>query len=297
MDNDLLYSKNLESPGRHPRGESDECDNLHHRVRLPSDNDPETRKAKDTPLAYKTLLPLQQKNLSLEIGFCLSHVSFQHLKEDPNSFLHPLEETYFSGLSYPRRQHSYLLGRYCAKQAIKAYYKDFDLRNIAIESGVFDHPVVTYMPGPPLQISISHTDTLGAALAFPETHPMAIDVETICPSKGDAIKSELSPAEQKLWFHLRKEKGDEAAQLTVLWTVKEALSKALKCGLTVPFEVLEVEVIREQENFVISTFKNFKQYQALSFCLDAHVCSIVYPIRTSLKIDVEDIKKNLQERC
>ncbi|MBP9691776.1 MAG: 4'-phosphopantetheinyl transferase superfamily protein [Alphaproteobacteria bacterium] len=251
---------------------------------------------KSISLTYKTLLPLQWKNLSLEAGFCLSHVSFQNLKEDPSSFLHPLEEAYFSGLSHPRRQHSYLLGRYCAKQAIKAYCNDVDLKDIAIESGIFDHPVVTYMPGSPLQVSISHTDTLGTALAFPEIHPMAIDVEAICPSKADAIKSQLSPAEQKLWFYLRKEKSDEATQLTVLWTVKEALSKALKCGLTVPFEVLEIEIIREQEGFVISTFKNFKQYQALSFCLDAHVCSIVYPIHTSFKIDVENIKKNLQER-
>ena len=197
------------------------------------------------PLTYKTLLPLKWKDVSLRGGLCFSRITFQQLKEDYSSFLHPIEEAYFSGLTHPRRQHSYLLGRYCAKQAIRACHNDVDVKEISIEAGVFDHPVVTYEAHSPLQVSISHTSDFGAAVAFPEVYPMAIDVETICPSKGDTIKSQLSSAEQKLRLFSYKggEQDHETTQLTLLWTVKEALSKALRCGLTVPFEVLEIEPI------------------------------------------------------
>lgn len=244
---------------------------------------------------YKAPLSLKYKGIPLKVGLCLSRVTFHQLKGDPSSFLHPTEEAYFSSLSHPRRQHSYLLGRYCAKQAIIACDDDINLREIAIETGVFGHPVVTDIPRSHLQVSISHTDNFGAAISSPETHPMAIDVEAICPSKRDAIKTQLSLDEQKLWVSLRKGEGNEITQLTFLWTVKEALSKALKCGLTVPFEVLEIEVIKEKEGLLISSFKNFKQYQALSFCLGANICSIVYPSHTSFNVDLDSIQKSLRE--
>lgn len=237
------------------------------------------------PFTYKA-------DLSLDVGFCLSRITFQQLKEDPTSFLHPTEETRYRGLSHPRRQHSYLLGRYCAKQAIMACHNNINERKIAIQAGVFDQPVVVSGPHPSFQVSISHTDSLGTALAFPEIHPMAIDVETICPSKREAIKSQLTLTEQKLGAFLQY---DEATQLTLLWTVKEALSKALRCGLTVPFEILEVDTLRkEKKDFVISTFKNFKQYHALSFCLGESVCSIVHPLSTSFDIDIDGIQRSLQ---
>ena len=247
------------------------------------------------PLIYKTLLSLKWKNLSLKAGLCFSQVTFQQLKEGSSSFLHPMEESYFRGLTHPRRQHSYLLGRYCAKQALIACCNDVDVEEVAIKAGVFDHPVVVCGLDASLQVSISHTSDFGAALAFPETHPMAIDVETICSSKSDTIRSQLTLTEQKLWSSLHKEGEDEATQLTLLWTVKEALSKALRCGLTVPFEILEIETIRETEGFVISTFKNFKQYQAISFCLEGNVCSIVHPFNTSFSIDINGIQRSLQE--
>ena len=237
---------------------------------------------------YCNPLELLYKDKILRGGFCLSPLSFQDLYRAHYTFLHSKELAYFESLTYPKRQYSYLLGRYCAKNAIAAYINLHPFTEILIESGVFYYPVVTSSRESNLQVSISHTDNLGAALAFSEAYPMAIDIEKVCSSKIEIIKSQLSSAEKKLPFS-----GDEASQLTLLWTLKEALSKVLKCGLTVPFEILEVESIEEKENFVTSSFKNFKQYQALSFLVDTTLCSLVYPIKTQLILDINTLQKSL----
>lgn len=242
----------------------------------------------NNPQAYCLPIELPYEDKIYKGGLCLSPLPFQDLYRARYTFLHPKELAYFESLIYSKRQYSYLLGRYCAKHAIAAYINFHPFREILIENGVFYYPVVTSSRESNLQVSISHTDTLGAALAFPEAHPMAIDVEKVCPSNIEIIKSQLSSAEKKLTFS-----GDEALQLTLLWTLKEALSKVLKCGLTVPFEILEVESAEEKENFVTSSFKNFKQYQALSFLVDTTVCSLVYPIKTRLILDISSIQRSL----
>ncbi|WP_052046107.1 4'-phosphopantetheinyl transferase family protein [Candidatus Paracaedibacter symbiosus] len=239
---------------------------------------------------YTFPLILQSQNCVLRGGLCLSQINVQQLIATHRDFLHPKEQDYLATLLYPKRQYSYLLGRYCAKQAISAYKNLNNSTQVLIETGVFHQPIVSYLSHDNIQVSISHTDILGAALAFPEAHPMGIDVEAICPSKVATIKTQLSPNEQQLAFLFSDNK---AVQLTFLWTVKEALSKVLKCGLMVPFELLEVEKIKYQENFAISYFKNFKQYKALSFFLDTAVCSLVYPQKTYLALDIRAIQKIL----
>ena len=71
-----------------------------------------------------------------------------------------------------------------------------------------------------------------------------------------------------------------------LWTVKEALSKTLKCGLTVPFSILEVErIVQHGLHAYTCLFKNFAQYQARSWIESQHVLSIVLPKNTQLMVN------------
>ena len=181
-----------------------------------------------------------------------------------------------------------MIGRYCAKQALSASTHKKDLTDILIENGVFQQPIVYYPTHKNPQVSISHTDTLGAALAFPEAHPMAIDVETINTDKDNAIQTQLTNHERRLLSSLSNTMPPQ-----LLWTVKEALSKILKCGLMIPFELLEVEDIIQQENFCVSHFKNLQQYKALSFLLAENVCSLVYPKKTRLNLDILYIQKRV----
>jgi 4'-phosphopantetheinyl transferase len=77
----------------------------------------------------------------------------------------------------------------------------------------------------------------------------------------------------------------------LLWTAKEALSKVLRCGFMIPFELLEIEMFEPNNDFAISYFKNFHQYQALSFPLANTLCSLVYPKKTELSLNTIHIQK------
>lgn len=276
-------------------------------------------------------LILQHEQTQFDAGLCLSNLCFSTLEKTRQAFLHPKELLQFNQLRHEKRQYSYLLGRYCAKQALTVYPPllqrvndnnsidhpvnhatscttngpDNDAANntpndpfrisgnnpvreteIEIKVGVFHHPLVNYKNHNNLRIGITHTKAIGAAVAFPEALPMGIDIEEICTSNTTSINSQLTSSEQHLPFF-----GTREIALTRLWTLKEALSKALLCGLAIPFDLLEVDEMSQHGNTVISSFKNFKLYQATSFLVKDAVCTLVYPHKTSLIIDIPTLQK------
>lgn len=241
---------------------------------------------------YNNTLTLQREDQCFKAALSINHSSLQELNTDRNNFLHPNEQEHFNTLRYSQRQFSYLLGRYCAKQAIATYTGHSVLTTSCIENGIFQQPI-TYCPGTPnLQVSISHTNNMGAALAFPEAHPMAIDIETCDSSKINVIETQLTHNEKNILV--------EYVSATIIpqlwfWTAKEALSKILKCGFMIPFELLEIDTLQMQEHCTRSYFKHFSQYQALSFQFANTICSIVYPRKTQLELDIVGIQKVLKE--
>ncbi len=232
---------------------------------------------------YKKRFELYCEDRIIEGGLCLSSASFENLNFESDLFLHPKERAYLKSLTHSKRQKSFLLGRYCAKQAVASYINHEAFTHTLIENGIFQQPVVYHPHHSNIQVSISHTDLFGAALAFPETHPMAIDIETVCVIKIATMQTQLVGAEQKFSSSFS---GTEIELVTLLWTAKEALSKVLKCGCMIPFELLEVETLLNFDHFTLSYFKNLYQYQALSFPVGNTFCSIVYPKKTELKLDL-----------
>jgi hypothetical protein len=49
--------------------------------------------------------------------------------------------------------------------------------SILIKYGTFGQPVVSYLCNSRIQVALSHCECTGAALAFPKTHPMDIDLQ------------------------------------------------------------------------------------------------------------------------
>lgn len=240
----------------------------------------------DSP--YKSTLLLQCRDKQLTASLCVSRLSLNSLKVNILDFLHVKEQAYFTSLQYPKRQHSYLLGRFCAKHAIGNYLQNKSLSSTWIENGVFNQPIVYHPLPTDAQISISHTDSMGAALAFPNTHPMGIDLEMINEAHVTTIKSQLTLIEKQKAALFSE---NESMIFTLLWTVKEALSKALKCGFMISFELFEIEEMKQKENYVESSFKHFQQFRAISFPLAETVCSLVYPTGTHLLFDIESLQK------
>lgn len=232
--------------------------------------------------AHTEALILKRPEGNLKAAICFFHlpvsVSLEGLGED----LHHQEAAYYSTLKFETRQRSYLIGRYAAKQAVASLVQEKDLRKILIEQGIFSQPVVRCGDERNIQVSITHCEELGAAVAFPEAHPMGIDLQEIDAKRREVIESQATAAEKKIVSSLS---CPYDTLLTLLWTAKEALSKVIKTGLTSPFTIFEMRTIEIQEDFFVGYFRNFAQYKTLSFEIDHHVCSLVFPKKTQIEID------------
>jgi len=239
-------------------------------------------------LTYIEMLRLKRPHSLFKAYLCISMLSLSDLMGEKNKFLHPVEREYLDSLSFKRRQKSFLIGRYCAKQALSAYFNESNMSDILINNGVFKHPTVQYVSKENIQISISHSNECGGAIAFPEEHPMAIDIEKIDQKKTEVIKSQCTIEELNL---IKSLAAADITQLTILWTVKEALSKVLKCGMMSPFTIFEINHTRSESDYFVFGFKNFSQYKCISFIIEKFAFSIILPKKTEFIPNITAIRK------
>jgi 4'-phosphopantetheinyl transferase EntD len=195
-----------------------------------------------------------------------------------NSILHADEHTYYNTLVAPKRQHSYLHGRYTARQAAAAFCQE--PARIKIIPGVFQQPVLEIPGVSNIQLTLSHTDNWCGAVVFPEAHPMGIDVEMITPEIHETVNGIITEPERLLLPGLQEgitKPMLPGADLALLWTMKEALSKTLRTGLMTPLQVYEVSYVIHIDGVTEAHFTNFAQYKALSWLSGDHAWSIVLP--------------------
>jgi 4'-phosphopantetheinyl transferase EntD len=250
----------------------------------------EILKVNHQPIYVKELI-LRRPNETFKAGLCLCEFSMFTNCEEVAACLHPQEWKYYEKLRFEKRIKSYLMGRLTAKRAIAEYTGEKDLTKILIQSGIFTQPITTYEEKQNIQVSISHSDDFGAAIAFPEAHPMGIDIERINIEQNEAIEREVTVSEIKI---IKGLPFSYEIMLTLLWTAKEALSKVLKTGLMTPFKIYEVEKIENHQDSMLSFYKNFAQYKTVSFLIGNNVCSIVYPMKTELSIDIRVINETFK---
>jgi 4'-phosphopantetheinyl transferase len=223
---------------------------------------------------------LKRQEGDFRAAFCLLRGDLPFL-EDRLRVLHPTEKAHYESLKFGRRKQSYLLGRIAAKTAVSTLLQINDPASFYIGFGVFNFPVVKGLRGN-TQVSISHCDDTGIALAFPEEHPMGLDIEEISDRRLDAIESQLSGEEKKL---LQDCGVSPATGFTLAWTIKEALSKVLKTGLTVDFKILEINSIKSSGAAYTSTFRYYDQYKAISCHSGDYACSVILPRKTTADLD------------
>jgi phosphopantetheinyl transferase len=226
-------------------------------------------------------LNIQRKTTTFTACIAILQQTLPALQSLKDNFLHPDESTYFNTLTAPRRQHSYLHGRYTAKQAI-ASYTGLMPATIKITTGVFQQPVIPVMN---IQVSLSHTEEWCIALVFPEEHPMGVDVEFISPAINETIH-QIITANEKTLFPIM-----DAGNLSLLWTIKEALSKTLRTGLMTPLQIYEVSEVVYKNGMYEAYFTNFAQYKSLSWIAGDHAWSIVLP-KNSM-VDISNILAKL----
>jgi 4'-phosphopantetheinyl transferase len=207
--------------------------------------------------------------------------------------LHAVELSYFQGLPSEKRRADFLLGRYAAKHALSRLTNGLKPESIEIRAGAFHQPVVFHDTGLPLAVSISHCRGIVAALAHPATHPFGIDTEVVDAAHLDALRGHVGMGELP-----EPPAGlSEADRYTRVWTVKEALSKALGCGLTASFEVFEIAERREWDGTRMSgSFSYFPHFAYVSLGSPGRISfALVRPRRTEITWDEGAVCACLEE--
>lgn len=234
-------------------------------------------------LEYTGTIALERDNgkKSYEAGY-----SIFKLPADPLDhflcWLHEDERDYYQSLEFEKRKISYLLGRISGKQAIHEIAPTDKPSNIAIIPGVFNYPVVKFISNANIQVSISHCEYIGISLAFPEEHPLAVDIERIQDDNSSIIKE--STAENEFGL-TSKCYIDDATKFTMLWSIKESVSKIIRTGLTTDFKLFEIDSFQQHGEEFSCTFKNFMQYRAVAKKIGDYVCSVVMPEKTTCKLE------------
>ena len=230
---------------------------------------------------HKGIISLTRDTGTFQAGFCILQLPFSALKLQL-SLLHPDESRYYHSLQFDKRRASYLLGRLCAKTAVAQLLPEASLASIAIMSGVFQFPVVKHFIARNIQVSITHCNELGLALAYPEEHPLGIDIEEIDEGHLEALVTQIADAEMTL---VKKAGLSSVVGCTMVWTIKEALSKIFRTGLTMDFKLLEIGSLVPGGNLFVSDFKHLIQYKAISCIAGKYVCTVVLPKNTTAALD------------
>nr|ASV47095.1 4'-phosphopantetheinyl transferase EntD (siderophore biosynthesis) [uncultured bacterium] len=190
--------------------------------------------------------------------------------------LHPEEAGRLAAMR-PRRRREFLLGRYVAKLALSGLTGEPDLRRIRVGAGVLGQPVV-HLPGVrAVQVSLAHCDPVAVAVAAGEETPLGVDVERADERVHRVVDAHLTARERALLGVLGDPEEVAAARL---WAAKEALGKALRTGLTVALEVLEVHEVDAAAPAVRMRFTHFPQYAAHTVRAGGFCVALAAPWRT-----------------
>jgi 4'-phosphopantetheinyl transferase len=199
----------------------------------------------------------------------------QHVGE-----LHPKERAVLDGYPHERRKKSYLLGRLTAKKAIASLAGIDRLSSIWVDVGVFQFPVVRGENLQNIQVSISHCDDIGFGMAYPEGHPMGVDVEKVSEANAAIVARKLTDREKTLLAE-----QTPAVNHITIFSTKEALSKILRTGMTLDFGLLEIGSVKSKGDIVECDFRNFRQYKAFARRKEDYVFSVVLPESTTVDLD------------
>jgi len=230
----------------------------------------------------KTDLKLQRKEGLFQASLAAIRGDLQALMSKKDT-LHPAEQEVLKGYRFDKRRSSYLLGRLAAKEAVMQLSNMTQPETIWVDSGIFSFPIVKCPTLNNVAVSISHCDDIGLCLAFPEAHPMGLDIEHIDAGQTEAILTQTAASELTL---LKEHALDNIQGYTAIWSIKEALSKILKTGMMLDFKIIKIKTLAVHGPILETTFEYFGQYKAYSYIRnDKYVISLALPGRTEVNLE------------
>jgi 4'-phosphopantetheinyl transferase EntD len=183
------------------------------------------------------------------------------------------EKNRYDAFLSPARKAGFLNGRVASKSALSALVPTDLMSEIEIYNGVMYQPLIRESRYHGFQVSLSHSGDVAVAVAYPESHPIGIDIERHRPSGTSVIAGHVTEAERQLVTDLAHSMG-----YTMLWSARESVSKLLKTGMVANPLFYQVKtIVLLAEGVFELTFTHLFQYKALCFVADTYVVSLCFP--------------------
>ncbi len=190
----------------------------------------------------------------------------------PDYILSNLETEKYNKFKSDKGRIEYLLGRYASKIAYnKISGKCIPYESISIENGIFEQPILNSNFW---DISISHAHHIGAGIIFDKKFPIGIDLERLNIKNIKLIQEKVYKEEI-----IDVIDQPEVVYLTVIWCLREAVSKAIKTGLTIPIDLLKLKKLSKVSNWFLCEFENFPQYYGAAQVIENYVFAIAHPMQ------------------
>jgi 4'-phosphopantetheinyl transferase len=169
--------------------------------------------------------------------------------QDPPAFLNPTEASILAGKRFPKRREEWLHGRWAAKRLLQKQHPScgkLPLSEIVIANEPGGAPFATRSDGTHLPgcLSITHSGPLAAcALALDPHLRVGIDLEKIEARPSGFFESYFTLAENDYVRRCPPETLPEA--VTLVWSAKESVLKALRTGLALDTRQVEIKLVDE----------------------------------------------------
>jgi len=155
------------------------------------------------------------------------------------------EAAHFNALRFEKRRADWLLGRWTAKRALAAYLSSradvTSLADLEIRPEPSGAPRALLAGDPaPATISLSHRDGRAICAVAPAGVQLGCDLEVVEP-RGEAFADDYFTAGEQAAL-AQSPPQDRDATLTVLWSAKESVLKALQLGLRVDTREVTVDI-------------------------------------------------------
>jgi len=158
-------------------------------------------------------------------------------------WLSPAEHAVLAGFRFPKRRDEWLLGRYAAKALLRSLpeYRALPPQAVEVRNDPQGAPGFVLPDGlaPTGCLSLSHSGpyALAALVRLPDLRPGA-DLEKVEPRSEAFVEDYLTPCEREMVHAAPPE--ERAFVATLVWSMKEAMLKALGVGLRLDTRRVEV---------------------------------------------------------
>ena len=202
---------------------------------------------------------------TVPMQFCQTLVKLDDLEEalqDEHTYrylislLSPEEKTLFSTFTYPKRRREWLGGRLAAKSAVLQFLQiDCTIKSLSelsilptengapqLSSTIFDEDKLP-------SLSISHSNRFAVAMAT-KAKSCGIDIQKIS-EKTERVADRFSEPGELLLLHDHTPLLNTQERLTLLWSAKEALKKALLHDQPVIFKGVVLHSMNVNQYFTL----------------------------------------------